>query len=822
MPREKKSTAPEGTEEETLTETPKRRKTTRTRKPRVTAKSKASKETEETKIPEILPLVPIRDSVYFPHMVVPLVVGREKSVRALEQARAQDRIILLVAQKDIGVDDPGPEDLYQMGTAAEIMQTLNFPDGTMRVVLEAIGRVQITEYLQADPFYCVRVEQVVSPEEKGLEVDALMRNVVADFQQMVEMGRTIPPEALINVMNIDEPGRMADAIVPYLQLKVNVKQELLEIIPTKARLEKLSVYIKRELEIMEIQRDIRSRVEKEMSDTQKEYVLREQLKAIQQELGERDEHGSEIAELKKKIEEAKMPDEVRERSNKEVDRLERMPAAAPEGVVIRTYLDWLISLPWSNVSEDRLNIEEAAQILDKDHYGLKKVKERVLEFLAVRQLSGSMKGPILCFVGPPGVGKTSIGKSIARSLGRKFYRLSLGGIRDEAEIRGHRRTYIGALPGRIIQGIKQVGTKNPVFMLDEIDKVGMDFRGDPTAALLEALDPEQNGTFSDHYLEVPFDLSDVMFITTANLLDPIPPALKDRMEVIPFPGYIEDEKLQIAKGFLVPKQVKENGLNDETISFGDDSLQKIIREYTREAGVRNLEREVAGVCRKIARKVAQGDKKLHKIVPEEIEEYLGPTKFHWGIAEKEDEVGAATGLAWTEFGGDVLTVECTLLKSPKGTLLLTGQLGDVMKESAQAALSYIRSRARSLDIDEDFYERTEVHIHVPEGAIPKDGPSAGITMATSMASALTKRPIDRYVAMTGEITLRGKVLPIGGLKEKVLAAHRAGIRTVIFPKENEKDLEEIPENVRTLLQFKPVSHMDEVLEIALKEPVLSK
>jgi ATP-dependent Lon protease len=789
-------------------------------------------------------------------MIFPLNVGREKSKRALEEARAKDRIIVLVAQKEAVVEDPGPEDIYEVGLAAEVMHVLNVPDMTVRVMFEGLARVRIKKYLQSEPYFLCEVEELTEEEEKTVETEALMRSVMSQFQQIVEIGKNIPPEVILNVSHVDDPGRLADMVTPNLGLKVPAKQEILETTSPRERLIKLSVMLQREIEILDVQRDIREKVEREMGETQKEFFLREQLKTIQQELGERDERGTEVEDYRAKIEEAGMPEEVRERALKEVDRLEKMPFAAPEGVVIRTYLDWLVALPWSVAAEERLDIPTAHQVLDEDHYGLAKVKDRILEFLAVRKLAGTLRGPILCFAGPPGVGKTSIGKSIARALGRKFIRVSLGGVRDEAEIRGHRRTYIGALPGRIIQGIKQAGNNNPVFMLDEIDKMGQDFRGDPSAALLEALDPEQNNAFSDHYLEVPFDLSDVMFITTANLLDPIPPALRDRMEVISFPGYTEEEKLEIAKGFLVPKQMRDHGLipsaekpeGEEThevvgesaaptsvtaevpeanapkadgaespyLAIGESALQRIIREYTRESGVRNLEREIATICRKVARKVAEGETEKITVGAEAVPDYLGPKRYTFGLAEEQDEIGAATGLTWSEVGGDVISVEATLMRG-KGKLTLTGQLGDVMKESAEAALSYCRSRSEALGLDENFYRRLDIHIHVPAGAIPKDGPSAGITLATALASALTRRPVRRDVAMTGEITLRGKVLPIGGLKEKALAAHRAGIRTVIIPKENEKDLSEIPDKVKTDLEFKRVSHMDQVLEIALAE-----
>ena len=764
-----------------------------------------------------LPLLPIRDQVYFPHMIFPLLVGREKSVRALEEAIAQDRHIVLVAQRAVNTEEPSPDDLYSVGIEAEIMQILRVPDGTVRVMLEGLQRVQIIRFAQESPSYRVVVEALHPKEKKGIEIEALMRSAVSQFEQIVNTGRSIPPEAVINAMNCDEPGRLADTITPYLhQLRVENKQEILETLDVRRRLEKLSTLLKREWEILEIQKHIRTRVEKEMGDTQREMILREQLRAIQQELGERDERSVEIEEYREKVRAAQLPEAAAERANKEIDRLEKMPYAAPEGVVIRTYLDWLTSLPWSTATEDRTNIDEAAAVLDEDHYGLRKAKDRILEFLAVRGLVGSsMKGPILCFVGPPGVGKTSIGRSIARALGRKFVRISLGGVRDEAEIRGHRRTYIGALPGRIIQGIKQAGSNNPVFMLDEIDKLGMDFRGDPSSALLEALDPEQNAEFSDHYLEVPFNLRNVMFITTANLLDPIPAALRDRMEVISFAGYTEQEKLAIAQQFLIPKQQAEHGLAPELLTITRDALLALIREYTREAGVRNLEREIASICRKVARAVASGRTEPITIDAGAVPEYLGKPRFRYGTIEERDEIAAATGLVYTEFGGDIVTVEVSVMRGAEGRLVLTGQLGEVMKESAQAALTYVRSRAKELCLDEDCYKQLEVHIHVPAGAVPKDGPSAGVTMATALASALTRRPVRKDVAMTGEITLRGRVLPVGGVKEKVLAAHRAGIRTVILPEENLRDLDELPENVRNEMRFEHVSHADRVLELAL-------
>lgn len=772
------------------------------------------------KFPRTLPVLPVRDNIYFPHMLFPLFLGREKSIKALDHALDKHRYIFLTAQKEVSIEDPTPDDIYQVGIIVEVMQVLRVPDGTVRVTLEGLERAKITQYVHTDPFFKVRIKPLPCEEVLGTKVEALMRNVLSLFEQVVQnqvvnSGRPIPPELLLTVSTIEEPGKLVDTIVPHLPLKNEIKQDMLETVDVEARLEKLNILLEKEMEVLDVQRNIRSRVEQEMGNTQREYILREQLKAIQQELGDRDGRSNEIDEYRAKIAECAMPEMVEEKALKELDRLDKMPYAASESVVVRNYLDWLISLPWNVRSDESLDVDEAGKVLNDDHYGLDKVKERIVEFLAVRQLTEEMKGPILCFVGPPGVGKTSIGKSIARALGRKFYRLSLGGVRDEAEIRGHRRTYIGALPGRVIQGIKQAGTKNPVFMLDEIDKIGQDFRGDPSAALLEALDPEQNDSFSDHYLEVPFDLRDVMFITTANVLDTIPPALRDRMEIIRFSGYIEDEKLQIARQFLIPKQIKTNGLTDKLIDIQDQAVRHVIREYTREAGVRNLEREIGTVCRKVAKEVAKGKATRTTVREKDVRKYLGAPKFFYGRAGEKDEVAISTGLVYTEFGGDIVSIEVVLMRSEKGSLMLTGQLGDVMKESAQAALTYVRSRARMLDVDEEFYSRSDIHIHVPEGAVPKDGPSAGITIATAIASALTKRPVRKEVAMTGEITLRGRVLPVGGIKEKILAAHRAGIRTVILPAENEKDLEDIPVNVRKEMTFQLVSHADEVLDLAL-------
>jgi len=770
------------------------------------------------RVPEIIPVLPIRDQVIYPHMIMPLFVGREKSVRALEEALEQERRILLVTQKSVDIDDPRAEDLYSVGTVGESMQSLRLPDDTIRVVVEGVARVRVLEYVQTEPFFRARVEVMAEPAREGIEVEALMRSVVAQFARCIELGKNIPPEALENAGGVNDPGRLADLVAGFLDLKVEVKQEILELADPVARLERIAAHLGHEIEILEIEKKIHSRVKQELEDTQKEFYLRERIKAMQQELGERDDRTMELDELRSQIQSAGMPKEVEEKAFKELDRLEKMPPASPEVVVVRTYLDWLVTLPWSKRSEDRLDIADAERVLNEDHYGLQKVKERILEYLAVRKLNPESKGPILCFMGPPGVGKTSMGRSIARATGRSFVRISLGGMRDEGEIRGHRRTYVGALPGRIIQGMKTAGSRNPVFMMDEIDKIGIDFRGDPAAALLEVLDPEQNYAFSDHYLEVPFDLSEVMFITTGNLPDPVPWALRDRMEFIEFPGYTEEEKLKIAQLFLVPKQIKEHGLTDHLARFAEKGLRTIVRNYTREAGVRNLEREVANVCRKVAKRVAQGKSTTATIGPASLHKYLGALRFRHGMAERQDEVAVATGLFWTEVGGDIFSIEVTLMKG-RGNLILTGKLGEVMQESAKAAFSYTRSRAKSLDIDEDFYRRFDVHIHVPAAAIPKDGPSAGITLATALISALTRRAVRRDVAMTGEVTLRGRVLPVGGVKEKVLAAHRAGMTTVIMPADNQKELDEISAQVKRELKFVFVESMDQVLEVALLPPI---
>lgn len=772
----------------------------------------------EKKIYEELPMIPLRDTVVFPALVIPLLVSRGKSVKSTEESMERyEHQVVLVVQKNGEIEEPKTAELYSVGAVSNIIKLFKLPDGTVKILVEGISRARIINYTQEDPFFKVRIERIKeeTPKILSVEIKALMQNLMRQFERSVELGKAIPPEVLVAMVNIEEPGRLSDFIAFHLNLKTEEKQEILEALDPKERLEKVSLFLNKELEILEISSKIQSQIKKKMDKTQREFFLKEQLREIQKELGELDEQASEIEQLKEKVKQSKMPEDVEAKALKEIERLQRMPPYSAEAPVIRTYLDWLIELPWSIETEEKIDITESARILDEDHYGLKKVKERVLEYLAVLKLTKKIKGPILCFVGPPGTGKTSVGKSIARALGRKFIRVSLGGIRDEAEIRGHRRTYVGALPGRIIQSIHQVKVNNPVFMLDEIDKVGIDFRGDPSAALLEALDPEQNFAFSDHYLEVPFDLSKAMFITTANILDPVPPALKDRMEVIEFPGYTEDEKVQIAKGFLIPKKVEENGLKREQIKFEDSAISEIIRFYTSEAGVRNLERNIAAICRKVAREIADGKNEIFDVTKEMVSKYLGPPQYHYGTAEKKDQIGVATGLAWTAAGGDLLAVEATIMKG-KGNLILTGSLGDVMKESAQAAMSYIRTNAKKLSIDEDFWGKYDIHIHVPEGAIPKDGPSAGITMATTLASVLTKRAVSKDIAMTGEITLRGQVLQIGGIKEKVLAAHRAGIKKIILPKDNKKDMEEIPEMVRKDLQFKFVSNIDEVLKTSLK------
>lgn len=763
-----------------------------------------------------LPLLPLRGVLVFPYMVIHLDVGREKSVNAIDAAMTGEREIFLAMQKDAQTDEPELSDIYEFGTIAEIKQLLKLPGGTLRVLVEGLKRAKIKRSISEESFFEVEVEVFEENDIKDLETEALMRSLIEKFEQYVKMSKKIPPEAVVSVVTLEDPNRLADVIASHLALKVSDKQEVLEAVDIKDRLELLCKILANEMEILELERKINARVRKQMEKTQREYYLREQLKAIQKELGEKEERLAEGEEYREKIEKANMPEEIKEKAIKEVERLEKMPPMVAEATVVRNYLDWLLALPWDKETKDRLDVKVAEEILDADHYGLKEVKDRILEFLAIRQLAQNMRGPILCFVGPPGVGKTSLAKSIANALERKFVRLSLGGVRDEAEIRGHRRTYVGSMPGRIIQSIKQAGSKNPVILLDEIDKLGSDsFRGDPSSALLEVLDPEQNNAFVDHYLDVPFDLSNVLFITTANVQYTIPRPLLDRMELIYIPGYTEEEKMQIALRHLLGKQMEEHGLKKEQLQVSENALRRIIREYTKEAGVRNLERQIATICRKVARGVVEGKGDNFKVTAQNVEQYLGIPRYRYGLAEKKSEVGVATGLAVTEVGGDVLSVEATLLKG-KGNLTLTGKLGDVMKESAQAGFTYIRSKAEQLKIPEDFYEKYDIHIHVPEGAIPKDGPSAGITMATALASSLSNHPVKKDVAMTGEITLRGRVLPVGGIKEKVLAAHRAGIKKVILPKDNKRNLEDVPPQIRKKMEFVLVEHMDEVLAQALE------
>jgi ATP-dependent Lon protease len=766
-------------------------------------------------VPGELPILPLRGTVLYPDLILPIMVGRKKSVKLVDDAMDSDRIIGVLTQKRSEVEDPKEGDLYGVGVAALILRMIRELDGSQRVIVQGISRIKIKEYLQKEPYYKARVESVEDRPTFGVEVEALMMNLKSLFQRAVELAPYLTAELGTMVGNIKMPHILADLIASNLNISTSDKQSILEVFDVRERLAKVHLYLNKEVQVLELGNKIQSQVKEDMDRTQREYYLREQLKAIKKELGELDEHSAEIKELKERVKKAKMPPEVNTAAEKELERLAKIPPASAEYTVARTYLDWLVDYPWSVTTEDNLDISNGQVILDEDHYDLEKVKKRILEYLAVRKLKADMKGPILCFVGPPGVGKTSLGKSIARTMGRKFVRISLGGVRDEAEIRGHRRTYVGALPGRIIQGIKKSGTNNPVFMLDEVDKIGMDFRGDPSSALLEVLDPEQNYSFSDHYMDVPCDLSKVMFITTANVLDTIPPPLRDRMETLELPGYSEDQKMMIAKQFLLPKQISEHGLTSDYIEFQDAALEVIINSYTREAGVRNLEREVAAVCRGVAKDVAQGMTEKVVIGPETLHKLLGPVKFFPEVAERTSEPGVATGLAWTPTGGDIIFVEATKMRGEKG-LTLTGQLGDVMKESAQAALTYVRSKSKELGVEEDFFQKTDIHIHVPAGAIPKDGPSAGVTMFVALTSLLTNKPVRNDVAMTGEITLRGLVLPVGGIKEKVLAATRAGIYTIILPKKNEKDLEEIPERIRKEIHFLFIQRMDEAIALALK------
>lgn len=768
-------------------------------------------------IPRELAILPLKGTVIYPGLAVPLIIGRERSIRLIDDALGGDKVIGVVTQKDPKVQDPTPEEMYEIGTAVSILKMVKVSERDIRVVVQGVARIKIDGYLTNDPYYIARVTHIEEDYVEGMTIDALVANIKDVFRKVVELSPQVPSEIMTMIVNLKNPGMLGDFVVSSLNIQVEEKQEILQIIEIPLRLNRVLEILNRELEVLELGQKIQSQVKEGIDKNQREYYLREQLKAIQQELGEEDEL-NESDELKERLDNSKLPEEAEKAARKELERLKRMHPSSAEYTVSRTYFDWLLDLPWNEATEDNLKIVEAQRILNEDHYNLEKVKKRILEYLAVRQLKNDMKGPILCFVGPPGVGKTSLGRSIARALGRKFVRISLGGVHDEAEIRGHRRTYIGALPGRIIQGIKKAGSNNPLFMLDEVDKLGSDFRGDPSSALLEVLDPEQNFSFSDHYLEVAFDLSKVMFIATANVLQTIPPALQDRMEILELPGYTEEEKLLIARDFLIPKQLDEHGLKAEQLQFTEGALKLIIGSYTREAGVRHLERQIASVCRGVAKEIVEGSQQAVEFTDELAHKYLGPVKFFPEVAERTIEPGVATGLAWTPTGGDIIFVEATIMPGKK-TLTLTGQLGDVMKESAQAALSYVRAKYKELGVEQDFYENGDIHIHIPAGAIPKDGPSAGVTMFTALTSLLTHRPIRNDIAMTGEITLRGAVLPVGGIKEKVLAARRAGIHTVILPKKNEKDLEEVPENAKKDLNFLFVQRMDEIIPLALADPI---
>ncbi|MHB8513769.1 MAG: endopeptidase La [Dehalococcoidia bacterium] len=765
-----------------------------------------------------LPLLPRRRGILFPNTAGPILVGRRTTLRAIEEATERDGTIAVVTQRDPSLTEITPSDVYLIATEGNINRALRLPDGTTQVWVQGQRRLRVLGFTATEPYYRVLVEAVDEPDDRGVPTEAMRRAVLALFEKITQLAPSIPDDAYVTAMNIARPGWLADYVASSLDLDDDAAEDLLSTLKPRERLEKLSIHLAKELDVLELQTKIHSRVQEELDKSQREYFLREQMRAIQRELGEHDPQARDVFDMRARIEESRMPEAVARKAEDELRRLEQVPSASPEVGIIRGYLEWLVSVPWHRETVDQLDIKDAARVLDRHHYGLPKVKERILEYMAVRQLAkDKLRSPILCFVGPPGVGKTSLGRSIAEALGRRFVRVSLGGIRDEAEVRGHRRTYVGALPGRIIHAMRQAGTVNPVFMLDEVDKVGADFRGDPSSALLEVLDPEQNSRFSDHYLDVDYDLSKVMFIATANILDPIIPALRDRMEVIELPGYIEDEKLHIAQQFLVPKQLEEHGLSRLQLSFTPGALRKMVREYTREAGVRGLEREIGGICRKVARKFAENQATSVRVDAQAVPSYLGPQQYFWGAAEETDQVGVATGVARTELGGDVLGVEVTLMPG-KGALTLTGQLGEVMRESAQAALSYARSRASELQIAPDVFEKNDIHVHVPAGAVPKEGPSAGITIATAMISALTRRPINRQVAMTGEITLRGRVLPVGGLKEKILAAHRAGIKTFVLPKRNEKDLTDVPPAVLRELRFVFAVDMAEVLRVALDEP----
>jgi ATP-dependent Lon protease len=779
----------------------------------VAEKDKPSEVVEDPII--LAPVLPLRDVVVYPHMVIPLFVGREKSIRALEQAMEDNKQILLVAQKSASQDDPTAEDMYRIGTLSTILQLLKLPDGTVKVLVEGVKRARILHFIGTDEYFSGQIHALVSPPVEAREAEALSRSVLAEFEQYVKMNKKVPPEILASLSSIDEPGRLADTVAAHLSIKLDQKQRILEIEDVRTRLEALIALMESELDLLQVEKRIRGRVKKQMEKSQREYYLNEQMKAIQKELGDLEDAPNEIEDLTKKIATAGMPKEAKAKATAELNKLKLMSPMSAEATVVRNYIDWLVSVPWKKRTKIRNDLAKAEEVLEADHYGLEKVKERIVEYLAVQQRVKKLKGPILCLVGPPGVGKTSIGRSIARATNRSFVRMSLGGVRDEAEIRGHRRTYIGALPGKLIQNLAKVGVRNPLYLFDEVDKMSMDFRGDPASALLEVLDPEQNNTFNDHYLEVDYDLSEVMFVTTANTLN-IPPPLLDRMEVIRLAGYTEDEKLNIASRYLIPKQVLANGLSAEELTIGESAIREIVRHYTREAGVRNLEREISKICRKVVKQlVMQPSHKKLTVTSRNLEHYLGVKRFRYGRAEEEDRIGQVTGLAWTEVGGDLLTIEAAVMPG-KGKLSHTGQLGDVMQESIQAAMTVVRSRAAALGIDPDFYQKQDIHIHVPEGATPKDGPSAGVSMCTALVSVLTGVPVRSDVAMTGEITLRGEVLPIGGLKEKLLAALRGGISTVLIPEENRRDLTEIPRNIKQNLDIRPARWIDEVLEVALQ------
>lgn len=776
-------------------------------------------ENEEILIPDQLPLLPVRDVVVYPYMILPLFVGREASIKAVNEALAKDRLIFLAAQKEIADENPSPENIYPIGTIAMIMRMRKLPDGRVKILVQGLMKGTALDFTQEKPFFIAKVKQIKEKiaSREQVEVEAVMRTVKEQLEKVISMGRVLSPDILMVVDDITDAGRLADLVASNLGLKVSEAQELLEVFDPADRLKKVNEILIKELEILAMQARIRSQARDEMTKSQREYFLREQIRAIKTELGDTESKSEEISELRAKIEAAKMPEEVYQEAIKQAGRLERMHQDASEATIVRTYLDWLVDIPWSRVSQDNLDLNIAQKVLDEDHFGLKKIKERILEFLAVRKLKPKGKGPILCFLGPPGVGKTSLGKSIAKAMGRKFVRISLGGVRDEADIRGHRRTYVGAMPGRIIQGLKQAGSNNPIFMLDEIDKLGADFRGDPAAALLEVLDPEQNFSFRDHYLNLPFDLSNVMFIATANMIDTIPAALRDRMEVITLAGYSEEEKLSIAKRFLIGKQTEENGLAPHQLEFTDEAIERVVEQYTQESGLRNLERNIAAICRKVAKKFATEEVKGDQVVVNgnSVPKYLGPPRNLKEEERERDEVGVVTGLAWTQFGGDILNIEVTMMKKMGGGVILTGSLGDVMKESAHTALSYIRSKAAFYGIDEKVFSRYEIHVHVPQGAIPKDGPSAGVTLATAILSLLTGNPVRKDVAMTGEVTLRGKVLPIGGVKEKTLAALRHGVKEIIIPYRNHKDLDDVPKELRKRCKFQLAKEVNEVFVEAL-------